>query len=172
MAEYGKQTPPTPQSPAATSSRQGSQASQSTQHARSPQSSQSTQGTTKQKVTQATERVAEKAQSTFENARANVTEQLTAVSRAIEQATNTLAQEQQSGLSKKIEPYVEKAKSASQYLENKTPRELKDDLDQFARQRPAWFLGGAFVAGFFGARFLKSSAEKTEQKGAVEYGRV
>ena len=162
MAEYGKQTPQTPQTPSSRGSGNTS----------GYQGSPSTQGTQKQKVNEATERVAEKAQSTFENARSKVTDQLSAVSRAIEKATDTLEQEQQAGLSKKIEPYVEKAQNASQYLRDKSPRELKEDLDQFARQKPAWFLGGAFVAGFFGARFLKSSEQNAEQKGAVEYGRV
>src|SRR5437762_9427311 len=90
MAEYGKQTPQTPSSRGSgnTSGYQGSP---------------STQGTQKQNVNEATERVAEKAQSTFENARSKVTEQLSAVSRAIEKATDTLEQEQQAGLSKKLE---------------------------------------------------------------------
>jgi hypothetical protein len=87
------------------------------------------------------------------------------VARAIESAADRLAQTDQSGLSKRVQQYVQKAENASRYLQNKSPRELKDDLDRFARKRPAWFLGGAVLAGLLAARFLKSS----EQKGSVEY---
>jgi hypothetical protein len=124
------------------------------------------QGT--QKANQVTERVAEQAKSTFENAKSTLTQQITAAARAIESAADRLDQQQQNGLSTRVRQYVQKAENASRYLENKSPRELKDDLDQFARQRPAWFIGGAFVAGLLGARFLKSS----ERKGSVEYART
>ena len=132
-------------------------------------SSQSSQGYSKQnveqKANQVTRQVADKAQSTFENVRGKVSEQFTAVARAIESAADRLAQTDQSGLSKRVQQYVQKAENASRYLQNKSPRELKDDLDRFARKRPAWFLGGAVLAGLLAARFLKSS----EQKGSVEY---
>jgi len=118
-----------------------------------------------QKANQVTKQVAEQAQSTFENARGKVTEQFTAVARAIESAADTLEQKDQTGLSKRVQQYVQKAENASRYLQDKSPRELKDDLDRFARKRPAWFLGGAVLAGLLAARFLKSS----EQKGSVEY---
>ena len=133
-------------------------------------SSQSPQGSTKQnveeKANQVTKQVADKAQSSFENARGKVSEQFTAVARAIESAADTLEQNDQSGLSQKVQQYVQKAENASRYLQNKSPRELKDDLDRFARKSPAWFFGGAVLLGLLAARFLKSS----EQKGSVEYG--
>src|SRR5437763_15141386 len=85
MAEYGKQTPQTPQTPSSGGSGNTS----------GYQGSPSTQGTQKQKVNEATERVAEKAQSTFEKARSRETDQHAAVCRAVERATETLEQEQQ-----------------------------------------------------------------------------
>lgn len=141
----------------------------SSMQSRQQQSSQAQQDSSKQnveqKANQAAEQVAQKAQSTFENARSSVAQQLTAVARAIESASDTLEQRDQTGLSRRIQQYVQKAEDASNYLRDKSPRELKDDLDRLARKRPAWFLGGAFVVGLFAARFLKSS----EQKGSVEY---
>lgn len=38
--------------------------------------------------------------------------------------------------------------------------DMMDDVHQFARRRPALFIGGAFVLGIGLARFLKSSAER------------
>jgi hypothetical protein len=136
-------------------------------------SPQGPQGSSKQnleqKANQVSEQVAQKAQSTFDNARTKVTQQFNAVARAMESAAGTLEQKDQTGLSRRVQQYVQKAEDASRYLENKSPRDLKDDLDRFARQRPAWFLGGAFVTGLLAARFLKSSEKSSRQKGAVEY---
>lgn len=112
-----------------------------------------------QKADEAGERVAETAQSTFESARERIASQLDAVARALETATYNLQQAEHADLSERAQPLIRKAENAAQYLRNKTPRELKDDLDGFARQRPAWFLGGAFVLGLLGARFLKSSEQ-------------
>ncbi len=38
--------------------------------------------------------------------------------------------------------------------------DMMDDVSQFARRRPALFIGGAFLVGLGIARFLKSSAER------------
>ena len=37
---------------------------------------------------------------------------------------------------------------------------MLDDLNSFARRRPAVFIGGAFLVGLGLARFLKSSADR------------
>ena len=39
--------------------------------------------------------------------------------------------------------------------------DMLDDVQTFARQRPALFIGGAFLVGIGVARFLKSSAERS-----------
>ena len=41
--------------------------------------------------------------------------------------------------------------------------DMMDDVGQFARRRPALFIGGAFLVGLGIARFLKSSAERGER---------
>lgn len=118
-----------------------------------------------QKAHQATERVAEKAQASVENAQSRIAEQLSAVAQAIDSAANTLQQKQQSGLSQRIRQYVRKVEDVSQQVREKSPSELKDEVDRIARGKPAWFLGGAFLLGLLSARFLKSST----QEGSVGY---
>jgi hypothetical protein len=44
--------------------------------------------------------------------------------------------------------------------------DMLDDVNSFAKQRPALFIGGAFLVGIGVARFLKSSAERDVR----EYG--
>jgi hypothetical protein len=117
-----------------------------------------------QKANQAAQRAAEQAKLSYDNARAQVSEQVGAVARAVESAAQTLREHDQTGLSRKVQPYVQKIENASTYLKEKSPRELKEDVDRFARERPAWFLGVAFVLGLLAARFVKSS-----ERGSVEY---
>ena len=117
-----------------------------------------------QKANQAAQRAAEQAKLSYDNARAQVSEQVGAVARAVESAAQTLREQDQTGLSRKVQPYVQKIENASTYLKDKSPRQLKEDIDRLARERPAWFLGGAFVLGVLAARFIKSS-----ERGSVEY---
>jgi hypothetical protein len=49
------------------------------------------------------------------------------------------------------------ADSFSRYMEGRDVREIADDLHDFARRKPAVFLGGALVLGLAVSRFLKSS---------------
>ena len=42
--------------------------------------------------------------------------------------------------------------------------DMMDDLNQFARRRPALFIGGAFIVGLGIARFLKSSADRGDDR--------
>ena len=43
--------------------------------------------------------------------------------------------------------------------------EMMDDVGQFARRRPALFVGGAFLVGLGLARFLKSTADRNDDRG-------
>ncbi|NUO51226.1 MAG: hypothetical protein HOV80_20405 [Polyangiaceae bacterium] len=46
------------------------------------------------------------------------------------------------------------------FLRDKSPGEIIDDVQRFARREPALFFGGAFALGMVAARFLKSSAPR------------
>jgi hypothetical protein len=58
-------------------------------------------------------------------------------------------------------PYAKKAaeqmERVSDYLSNRGLMEMAEDVEDFARREPALFLGGAFVLGLVGGRFLKAS---------------
>jgi len=59
----------------------------------------------------------------------------------------------------------------SNYLRRVTLPQVVNDLERFARREPVLFMGGAFVVGLLGGRFLKSSPpdqrpRQHEQKGA------
>ena len=56
-------------------------------------------------------------------------------------------------------------------LRDRPAAELADDLTRFARERPALFLGGAFLLGLGVARLLKSSPQHAWQGGDDDRGR-
>lgn len=55
-------------------------------------------------------------------------------------------------------------------LETEDIGQLMDDVERFARRRPALFLGGTFALGLLAARFLKSS-EPDRFEGGMNYDR-
>jgi hypothetical protein len=61
---------------------------------------------------------------------------------------------------------AEQIENVSNYFERKDVREMVSDVENFARKYPAYFIGGAFVAGILAARFLKSSSPKKLTKAA------
>jgi len=50
--------------------------------------------------------------------------------------------------------------SVSGYLHERDVRQIVDETEDFGRQRPAVFVGGALALGVLAARFLKSSKRK------------
>jgi hypothetical protein len=47
----------------------------------------------------------------------------------------------------------------SNYVRSANVSQMVNQVEQFARRQPRLFLGGAFVLGLLGARFLKSSGQ-------------
>ena len=58
------------------------------------------------------------------------------------------------------ETVARKIEGLSGYLENADFKDLKNDVEKFARRQPTLFVGGAFLLGVLAARFLKTSAPK------------
>jgi hypothetical protein len=65
--------------------------------------------------------------------------------------------EDQSGLTKYVTQAADGIDTASSYLQRSSLPDVVRDVESFARREPALFLGGVFVAGLVGGRFLKSS---------------
>lgn len=108
--------------------------------------------------------VAEEAKSVVENQltsqKGKVADGLGGVAQALRQVSGA-AQKPEHELSPAILPYIEKAADqvdkVSAYFEKKSLGEVARDVEDFARREPAMFLGGAFVLGLLGGRFLKAS---------------
>jgi hypothetical protein len=62
-------------------------------------------------------------------------------------------------------PYIEMAADqidrASHFVRTASPKDVGAAVENIARKEPLLFLGGAFALGLLGARFLKSSAQRS-----------
>jgi len=84
-------------------------------------------------------------------------EGLTSVAHALRQTSQQLRGQDQQAVTGYIESAASQVERVSNYLKQNDLGGLIDDVEQFARRQPALFLGGTFVLGLLGARFLKSS---------------
>lgn len=82
---------------------------------------------------------------------------LSGVAQALRQTGQQLRGQDQVGVTDYIEQAADQVERLSTYLRDNDLGRLVGDVEYFARRQPAVFLGGAFVLGLIGARFLKSS---------------
>lgn len=68
-----------------------------------------------------------------------------------------------------IERAADQIQRAAQYVQTADLREMVDEVENFARRRPAVFIGTAFAAGILAARFFKSSRESQRAEEEARY---
>jgi hypothetical protein len=87
---------------------------------------------------------------------------LTTVSESLISTGQQLRERNQEPVSRYVDQIADRVQRFSNYLQNTDISEMVDRTEEFARRRPALFLGGAFALGLLGARFLKSSKRGVE----------
>jgi hypothetical protein len=88
-------------------------------------------------------------------------QELGAVAQALRGAAQSLQQGEGSGaMASYAESAAEQVDKVARYIREKDVQGLTRDAETFARRHPEVFLGGAFLAGIFAARFLKSSSQR------------
>jgi hypothetical protein len=106
----------------------------------------------------------DRAASSLGESKGRVAEQIGAVAHAFRQAGDQLRNEGQgqriAGLT---DAMARQAEQAADYLRRADGELLRQDVERLARRQPALVLGGAFVAGLIGARFLKSSERRRRE---------
>jgi ElaB/YqjD/DUF883 family membrane-anchored ribosome-binding protein len=94
------------------------------------------------------------------------------VAQAVRQASQQLRTQQHDTIAKYIDQAANQLEQFSTRLRDKDVGELVRDAQQFARRRPAVFIGSAFAIGMLGARFLKSSRDRRDaEDGRNSYAR-
>jgi len=88
------------------------------------------------------------------------TDSIGIVAEAVRQASQQLRTQQHDAIANYIDQAANQLERFSASVRNKDVGELVRDAQQFARRRPAVFIGSAFAIGLLGARFLKSSRDR------------
>lgn len=114
-----------------------------------------------QRASEYAERGREQARGQIATQKERVSGELQGIARALRTTGDQLKEQDQGSVGRYAEQAAERVGRLSDYLSEKDSEQLIGEVEDFARQKPAVFLGGAFVLGVAAARFLKSSAGQT-----------
>lgn len=95
--------------------------------------------------------------------KARAAQSLTGVAQALRTTGEQLREQDQTGITGYVDQIASSVERLSSYVEQHEIGDLVGDVERFARRQPVLFLGGAFVLGLLGARFLKSSSSQRYQ---------
>jgi hypothetical protein len=84
--------------------------------------------------------------------------ELHGIATALRQTSNQLREQQQPTIADYGNRVADRVEQLSSFLQSRHPDELIVEAQDFARRQPELFLGGAFLLGLLGARFIKSSS--------------
>jgi len=122
-------------------------------------------GQVKDQAIQLKDKVAATATGKLEDQKTQAVSSIGNVADAIRQTGQQLRSNDQEAIAQYIDRAAEQIDQFTGYLRGRDMRQLVGDVESFARREPALFLGGAFVLGLFGARFLKSSGQASGAQG-------
>lgn len=125
----------------------------------------------KEQAKRAATQVTEQAKSTVDTRMTEVATEIGSVASAVRQTSYDIGSENQT-VARYGEKIAEQLEGISSYLNEKGVEDVLTDLQDFARRKPAVFLGGAFMLGMVVGRFVRSSGERYgyEQGGPDRYG--
>ena len=127
--------------------------------------------TAKRTLTDVTGQVKEKTASAVDQQRETTAASLASVADAVRRMGEGLRDQQNGPVAAYAAQYGEslagQVERLSNYLRERDARQLISDVESFARRRPAWFVGGAFLLGLAGTRFLKSSSPQAAASGGA-----
>jgi hypothetical protein len=109
---------------------------------------------TNQQLRKARERVDEE----ISSQRERVSGRVRTLGRALKGATQTL--DEDDVVAQCLHFASDKIDDVAGYVSEINPTRVADDLRNIARERPAWFFGGAFLLGLALGRFARASAEE------------
>ena len=113
-----------------------------------------------EKVGQVVDQAKQQTTSLLASRKDQAADTLSTVAQALRQTGQHLREQEQEPVAGLADQVATRVESVSGYLHGRDVRQLVDDTEDFARQRPAVFVGGALALGVLAARFLKSSRRK------------
>lgn len=124
---------------------------------------------TQEKAGQAVDMAKEQATSQLASQKDRAVDSLGSVAQAFRQTSQHLRQSDQHGIAQYADKAADRVEQFTGQLRGKDVQEIVRDVERYARRQPALFLGGAFVLGLLGARFLKSTAHREEEGAGEDY---
>jgi hypothetical protein len=115
------------------------------------------------------DRAGEAARSRADEEKDRVSGGMRAVANALRRGSDDLPEDQRA-YGRFLEGVADRVSGASRYLDERDVSALGRDVKRVARDHSAAFLGGAFVLGMVGARFLKSSPDQARSGRDSHYG--
>lgn len=104
------------------------------------------------------QQVRDTAGSTVSGSKRQIAGQVGSIARALHATSDQLRNDDQPDLARLGDAAARGVERVSQYLEEREPGDLLDDLERLATRQPTLFVAGAFALGVLAGRFLKSSA--------------
>ena len=109
------------------------------------------------------DRASEQARSRLSAKQKDAALTLSSLASTLHNSSSQLRDEQQKAVGEYVEKAAEQIDRLANYIQNTDPGEVVDNVERFARRRPAVFIGAAFALGVIGARFLKSSNRRASE---------
>lgn len=120
----------------------------------------------KQAASAATDKAKQTAKSQASTQKDQAAQSLHTVGQAVNQAAQQLRQNNQTPIAQVAETAASNLNQFADHLSSRNIDDLIGEVENFASRQPALFLGGAFLLGVLGARFLKSSRSGMSQSGS------
>jgi F0F1-type ATP synthase membrane subunit b/b' len=112
----------------------------------------------------------QQATSQLDSRKNQAVDSLGTVAHALRQTGQQLRQNDQGAIAQYADKAAERVEQFTGQLRTKDVQSMVRDVERYAQQQPAVFLGSAFVLGLLGARFLKSTAQRADDSEGGEYG--
>lgn len=119
---------------------------------------------TKEQVTNLTDQVRQQATSQLTAQKEQIVDGLETVSLLLHQAGEHAHQQDKELIANYVDMAAQKIGSFSESIDQQDLNQVLQKTKDFARREPMMFVGSALVAGFLGARFMRSSSEMGEEK--------
>jgi hypothetical protein len=124
----------------------------------------------RQQASDLANRGTEQAKGQLANQKHEASQRMVPVQTALRESAQQLRKQGQGSVGNYADQVADQVERFSTYLRETEVDEILDEVRDFARRRPALFLGGAAAVGFFATRFLKSTSEEQGVSGEYDSG--
>jgi ElaB/YqjD/DUF883 family membrane-anchored ribosome-binding protein len=119
---------------------------------------------------QLTSKAANRIHSEVDARKGNAADQAKSVSNAIQTAAGQLDESAPTWLKSAFQQGADQIQRFAETIEQKDSRQIVNEVQNFARERPALFLGACAAAGFAAARIFKAGGEEEARNQSVQTG--